>query len=542
MPAAALSLTLLAAAGLAANRTHYGDPNTHPLAPCLPDEVKAKINGLDGDLCIPPCDSGGGCPADKPAGVTAAPTCALTDASSGAKYCALVCTPGGAGEEEGGGGRALASPLDAQCGAKASCKKGQASSGLCTYDDGPKPPASAHWAPVDSPTFQEQSVCLSVGFEQDGLTGFAGAGSNGVGAQIIKSTDGGKTWAPTPGQNVSFNIFLIAKTKSPTSAVVSGAIAQEHTTDGETFVGGGPVLCPAQDVGIIPGSEDYGLVAQCAKGQGIYRSTDGGTYEAVSIPEHVLNSTFELVRYAAFPTADTWYVAAGTFPNTNSGGAAAAAAAARKGARRVTQRLTVDAQSFTLADPADDAHGEDDGPVNCSEDVENCFAGAIVKTTDGGKTWTKVWENVNKGDNIYNNGIHCSSAEHCVAVVEGDTARILVTRDGGHTWTETMHDTDSASSLTAVHMFDEKEGWVSGGHMAQLDFEGRYFHTLDGGDTWTKEAIKGLYIFSFDMVSRHSGYSVALTASSGVQLLKYRDNSTDAAVGANSGRVLLDWA
>ena len=102
-----------------------------------------------------------------------------------------------------------------------------------------------------------------------------------------------------------------------------------------------------------------------------------------------------------------------------------------------------------------------------------------------------------------------------------------------------MHDTDSASSLTAVHMFDEKEGWVSGGHMAQLDFEGRYFHTLDGGDTWTKEAIKGLYIFSFDMVSRHSGYSVALTASSGVQLLKYRDNSTDAAVGASSGRVLL---
>ena len=31
---------------------------------------------------------------------------------------------------------------------------------------------------------------------------------------------------------------------------------------------------------------------------------DGGTYEAVSIPEHVLNSTFELVRYAAFPTAE----------------------------------------------------------------------------------------------------------------------------------------------------------------------------------------------------------------------------------------------
>ena len=74
----------------------------------------------------------------------------------------------------------------------------------------PKPPSSPHWAPVDSPTFQEQSVCLAVGFTTDGQTGFAGAGSNGVGAQIIKSIDGGKTWAPTPGQNASFNIYLDA--------------------------------------------------------------------------------------------------------------------------------------------------------------------------------------------------------------------------------------------------------------------------------------------------------------------------------------------
>lgn len=191
------------------NRTHYGDPNT--IFGCLSDEVKAKINGLDGDLCIPPCDSSGKCPQDKPAGVTATPSCVLTS-STGDKYCALTCSSGD-----------LLSPkslvLDAQCGAKASCKKAQ-SGGLCTYDDVPKPPSSPHWAPVDSPTFQEQSVCLAVGFTTDGQTGFAGAGSNGVGAQIIKSVDGGKTWAPTPGQNASFNIYLdasaaVSETRAP---------------------------------------------------------------------------------------------------------------------------------------------------------------------------------------------------------------------------------------------------------------------------------------------------------------------------------------
>jgi hypothetical protein len=58
--------------------------------------------------------------------------------------------------------------------------------------------------------------------------------------------------------------------------------------------------------------------------------------------------------------------------------------------------------------------------------------------------------------------------------------------NAGKTWNETMHDPDSHASLVAVRMLDEKEGWVSGGEMTNA-FEGRFWHTLDGGDTWTKE-------------------------------------------------------
>jgi hypothetical protein len=68
-------------------------------------------------VCSPKC-SGTTCPTDVPAGVTARPLCALQDASSGAKYCALICSPGN----------------DAQCGTNASCKSIQ-SVGICTYDD-----------------------------------------------------------------------------------------------------------------------------------------------------------------------------------------------------------------------------------------------------------------------------------------------------------------------------------------------------------------------------------------------------------------------
>jgi hypothetical protein len=499
------SFVALASASGAANRTHYGDPNTHLLAPCLPDEVKAKITGLAGDLCIPPCDSAGKCPQDKPAGVTGTPQCVLKS-STGAQYCAVVCTPTG-------------DDLDAQCGAHASCKQAT-KSGLCTYDDVPKPPSSQHWAPIDSPTFQAQSVCLAVGFTEDGMTGFAGAGSNGVGAQIIKSTDGGVTWAAPGNQSASFNIYLDAKAESSTHAVVSGVITQDHTVNGNTFIPGGPVLCPAQDIGVVPVTKEFALIAECTEGQGVYTSHNGSTYAAHIIPDSVLNSTAGagLVRYGAFPSELTWYVAAGTFPNTNNDNNGYNKVHKKK---RVTKYVTAAAESYEINQETQVG----DGPVKCSEDPENCFAGAILKTTDGGKTWTKVWENINTGDNIYNNGIHCSSVDHCVAAVEGDSARILLTVDGGKTWTESMHDTDSASSLVAVHMLDEKEVWVSGGHMGN-PFEGRFWHSLDGGKTFTKEAIPGLYSFSFDMTSKESGFSVCLTQSSGVQLLKYRHNNT----------------
>eukprot|EP00040_Diaphanoeca_grandis_P032285 m.195363 g.195363 ORF g.195363 m.195363 type:complete len:522 (-) comp32565_c0_seq1:170-1735(-) len=479
-------------------RTHYGDPNT--IFGCLPDEVKATITGLAGDLCIPPCAPNGTCPQDKPVGASSMPGCVLTS-STGDKYCALVCTP---------------ADEDAQCGQHASCKQGP-KDGLCTFDDIPKPPSSEHWVPVTSPTFKEQSVCLAVGFTPDGKVGYAGGGTSNSGAQIIKSVDSGATWTVEPAKQ-ELNIFLDAVAASATNAVVTGVIEQEHTIDGVNFIGGGPFLCPAQDIGILPDSKEFALVGECAgKGNGIYLSRRGAVYTAKQIPTSVLNMTYQLVRYGAFPSETTWYVAAGTFPSSNNND--------KNGMntthKRVTHRVTASSKDYTF----EQLRGEDDpAPVDCSVDPTNCFAGAIVKTTDGGNTWTKVWENVNTGDNIYNNGISCSSVDHCVAVVEGDSSRILVTRDGGKTWKETQNDQDKSSSLVAVKMLDENEVWVSGGELSNM-FAGRFWHSLDGGDTWTLEAIKGLYIFSFDLVTRESGYAVALTQASGVELLKYRDTN-----------------
>merc|ERR1712187_623889 len=65
--------------------THYEKP------PCQAGEAQASVTDTDGSVCAPPCDASGNCPTDVPAGVTAQATCALTDSSTGNKYCALVC-------------------------------------------------------------------------------------------------------------------------------------------------------------------------------------------------------------------------------------------------------------------------------------------------------------------------------------------------------------------------------------------------------------------------------------------------------------------
>lgn len=274
-------------------------------------------------------------------------------------------------------------------------------------------------------------------------------------------------------------------------------------------------------------SGEFGLVTQRKDGvSSVATSATGLTWKHHDLgtkESPILNKTYFGARYGAFPNETTWYVTLGTFPTS------ASANDQGTSTTRLTQSVAVNPETTQFEidlDKAERKVGRGSGAVDCSQDPHNCFSAAIAKTTDGGETWTVVYENVNKGDNIYPNGIHCISTTHCVAALEGDTARILMTTDGGQTWNETMHDPDPKSSLVSVRMISEEEVWVSGGHMAQLSFEGRFWHSLDGGKSWTKEAIPGLYTFSFDMISTTAGFAVALTIESGVQLLKYRPSNT----------------
>jgi hypothetical protein len=113
------SLAQCQAACVPPPRTHYGDPFA---GPCLSDEIATGIQNVPGEVCIPGC-SVSYCPTDVPAGVTATPTCALSS-SSGAKYCALICSPYVDLKSLRAGG--------AQCGG-ANCQP-ISGTGICTYE------------------------------------------------------------------------------------------------------------------------------------------------------------------------------------------------------------------------------------------------------------------------------------------------------------------------------------------------------------------------------------------------------------------------
>jgi photosystem II stability/assembly factor-like uncharacterized protein len=491
---------------------HYGDPYKHG---CEKDEVAAQINGIAGKLCIPPCNSDGSCPTDVPSGVTATPKCVLKS-STGSQYCALVCTPAAP----------LAfQPQDAQCGTHASCKKAT-SNGLCTYDDAPLPPSSAHWKPVSSPTFDALGEALNVAFTSDGVTGYVGAGTNGVGPQIMKSVDSGITWNqvwPDSSNSTKFDLLLASAVKSADEAVVTGVLFQLHTDDGKTFKSSiNEFLTPSQDAKVIPApSSEFAIAVAGNKNNGVATSKDGTAWKTFTIPA---NASIYPARYGAYPTASTWYLTAGSFPTNNTAYTKHQLVFqdqdyTEPNLRHLSHKVAVDTATYQVY-PKVMAEGEtEQDPVPCTENPDDCFSAGIFKTTDAGKSWKQVVDDTTS--NFYPNGIDCFGEDHCISVVEGSECQILVTRDGGASWNATLKDTDSKCSLTYVAMLSDKEAWVGGGHMAQMDFEGRFWHTTDGGATWTKEAIKGLYIFDLDMTSPTSGYAVALTISSGTSLLKY---------------------
>ncbi len=131
--------------------------------------------------------------------------------------------------------------------------------------------------------------------------------------------------------------------------------------------------------------------------------------------------------------------------------------------------------------------------------------GIVVYTTDGGTTWTAGDSGEGPGDRIVGVDMVSSTVGFIVGDDDNGTNSGMLmkkTTDGGATWTPmTPPTSESYKPLEDVSFADVNNGWIVGG-------AGSWYHTTNGGDTWTNEVGNGAWpvsVFAFSPTAAWAG-------------------------------------
>ncbi|MCX7955189.1 MAG: YCF48-related protein [Bacteroidales bacterium] len=115
----------------------------------------------------------------------------------------------------------------------------------------------------------------------------------------------------------------------------------------------------------------------------------------------------------------------------------------------------------------------------------------IIKTTNGGQTWSLIYSNSNQVlKDIYfideNNGW-----------VVGNDGLIMYTNNGGSNWT--IQNSNTTQTLLSVYFINQQKGWACG-------YGGTILSTNDGGNTWVHQSAPVTEIFySIYFINENNG-------------------------------------
>ena len=139
--------------------------------------------------------------------------------------------------------------------------------------------------------------------------------------------------------------------------------------------------------------------------------------------------------------------------------------------------------------------------AGASESAEDKAHARILKTTDGGKTWRAVFDSNRAGDNNWKLSFPSAHVGYATIIsydAPGKDARgyVVKTEDGGETWTKQVVTQDSEWIPYGIGFIDERHGFVGGSTSG--------YETRDGGKTWTAVAM-GASVNKMRFVTRDDG-------------------------------------
>ncbi len=153
--------------------------------------------------------------------------------------------------------------------------------------------------------------------------------------------------------------------------------------------------------------------------------------------------------------------------------------------------------------------------------------GSVARSTDGGETFT--WMKVPGYEKRDFRDIEAFDANTAIIMGVAEPAIILKTKDGGMSWTKVLEDTTKGMFLDAMDFYDSENGMVIGDPIKDYIYSA---FTYDGGENWSAS-------HKLDKVPV-SDTGEAFFASSGTNI-KMLPNGTIFVVSGGKASNIYDW-